>query len=344
MFLVIDGSALLTTHYYGSIPPQLKSSKGDEDQNLYHLIKQNKDGIFVNGVESTLYSILELLETNKVNHIAICFDQSRETFRKTMYDNYKGNRKTKPFPLKQQFETLQTILKDIGIPTFVSSVYEADDLAGSIINEFKNPFDSTYFITKDHDWFQLVDDLNNVKGIIISSSKEKAIDLRSKYDMVDENSFFNSKGFILLPKMVCYNEFAVKDSDGVDPKQIPDKKGFAGDTADNIPGILGIGDKTAIALLSRYKTMEDFYEDVHKKDLQQLTKELKSIHIGESSTTKLFNNEKDAMLSKELAIISTDCNEIPKDFKSYAYHIDKKILLEYIKNYNLTTLMRFTHE
>lgn len=341
MFIVIDGSALLTTHYYGSLPVELKRHKESDNTEAYKLIKNNEKGIYVNGVESALYSIFEIIKNNPVDKLVVCFDKSRNTFRRELYSGYKANRPEKPIPLKQQFDTLQDILNHIGIKTLVSDKYEADDLAGSVIEYFKNPFENTYFITKDHDWFQLIDDSNNVKGLIICNSDEKAFELRSKYDFLNENNPFEDSELKLPTKMVCFDEYAVQNLDGVKPCQIPDKKGFAGDKSDNIPGIFKVGDSTAISLLSKFETMDDFYSKYEEMDDKEFISMLKKLHIGDKTIINLIENKNNAMLSRQLALIIKDCNEISLDYNDYNINIDYDLLRKVIKYYHLDSLERF---
>lgn len=342
MFLIVDGSALLTTHYYGSLPEEIKYCRDKEKQKEnYHLIKQGFLGEYVNGVESSLYCILDLLENNPIEHMVVCFDKTRETFRKELYAEYKNHRDEKPEPLKQQFDTLQKILHHIGIKVLASDRFEADDLAGSVIEYFKNPFEEMYFITKDHDWFQLVDDKNNVKGLMIANSQDKADEMRMKYDYLDENNPFENSSLKLPSKMVCFDERAVKDTEGVQVFQIPDKKGFAGDNADNIPGVCKIGNKTATVLLSKYNSLEDFYEKENLKDVNSLKQEL---GLGTATINHLVNGKSDAFLSKKLATIVTDCKEISKNYEDYQCRINKEVLQKVIEYYNLNTLERFLNE
>lgn len=341
MFIVIDGSALLTTCYYGNLPEEFKSLTDDCKKESYHLIEQNRMGTYTNGVSAALHIILDVIQQNHPSHMLVCFDKSRNTFRKELYAAYKDNRKEKPDPLKEQFKTLYFVLQLLGIPTIVSDRYEADDLAGTAISKFKSPFENTYFITKDHDWLQLIDDTNNVKGLLMLSSGDKAESERRKYNHINENSPF-CKDFHIPYKMVCYDEQATFDTEHVKPCQIPDKKGLAGDKSDNIPGIYRIGDKTACLVLDKFESLDVLYYCLNRLSVDDKFKILSnSLNIGASIINKLITYKEDALLSKTLATIITDCEEISNNYDDFKLHIDYNILEKVISVFELSDMEQY---
>ncbi len=210
--------------------------------------------------------LFDLLKETKVNPdlIAVTFDVGRVTYRVDLYPEYKANRESMPDNMKSQLSEIVEGLKAFNIPICTKEGFEADDVIGTIAEKGKALGISTMILTGDRDSFQLVDDENGVTVIM------------------------PSKG-----EIVTYNREKVFERMGVYPEQIVDYKGLAGDTSDNIPGIRGIGDKTAVKLLSEYGTLENIYENIENIS-------------GKSLKQKLTDGKRDALLSKELATIQRD--------------------------------------
>lgn len=196
--------------------------------------------------------------------IAVTFDVGRQTYRVDMYPEYKANRETMPDILRSQIGLIIEGLKAFNIPIYTKEGYEADDVIGTIATKAKKLNHKTLILTGDKDSFQLVDREGLIKVII------------------------PSKG-----EIVEYDWYKVHDRMGVYPYQVTDFKGLSGDTSDNIPGIRGIGDKTASKLLNRFDTVEEIYnhiDELTEKALKQ----------------KLIDGKEIAFLSKELATIQKD--------------------------------------
>lgn len=196
--------------------------------------------------------------------IAVAFDVGRQTFRVDMFPEYKANRETMPDILRSQLGLIIEGLQAFNIPIYTKEGFEADDVIGTIATQAKQLKHKTIILTGDKDSFQLIDRDGYIKVLM------------------------PSKG-----ELVEYDWYKVHEKMGVYPYQITDFKGLSGDTSDNIPGIRGVGDKTAAKLLSRFDTVEEIYnnvEDVAGKSLKQ----------------KLIENEDIARLSKQLAIIKKD--------------------------------------
>jgi len=316
MLLVIDGSAIVSTCYFGTLPSKLKnySLSEDEREKLFYLISHSSKGDFTNAIQSSLSFILNIINNNdkELDKMVVCFDRTRNTFRKKLYSEYKANRKSKEAPLKNQIKAFEEVLDYIGITTLSSDEFEADDLAGSVITQTKGD-EPVYFLTKDHDWFQLLDDQSNVKGVLIENTADIAMKQRMKYGNIPENDICVSGPLHLLDKMYCVDSAVCMDKEGVLPKQIPDKKGLSGDKSDNIPGIKGVGDSATLPLLKAYGSVDGIYDEIHKytnpADLQPLWKT--NFSIGPAKFKKIVEAEKDAKLSRKLATIKNDC-EIPK--------------------------------
>lgn len=213
-------------------------------------------------------ALFDLLKNKDItpDAIAVAFDVGRQTYRVDMYPEYKANRETMPDTLRSQLGLILEGLKAFNIPIYTKEGFEADDVIGTIATKAKKLQNKTIILTGDKDSFQLID--------------------REGYISV----LMPSKG-----ELVEYDWHKVYDKMGVYPYQIIDYKGLSGDTSDNIPGIRGVGDKTASKLLNTFDKLEDVYEHID---------EVK----GNSLKQKLIENEEIAKLSKQLATIQRDVN------------------------------------
>ena len=214
-------------------------------------------------------SVFDLLSKIKPDFIAVAFDVGRHTFRTDKFEEYKANRDAMPDTLRCQISTIVEGLEAFDIPIYTKEGFEADDIIGTISKIASESGNNTLILTGDQDSFQLVDKEGLVKVLI------------------------PSKG-----ELVEYNWDKVYEKLGVYPNQVTDYKGLRGDTSDNIPGIKGIGEKTAQKLLSRYPHLEELLADCE--------------NIPEKAVKEKICNQKDiAILSKELATI---IREVDIDF------------------------------
>ena len=194
-------------------------------------------------------AIFDLLADKKLNikpnSIAVAFDVSKATFRLEKFPEYKANRLTMPDSLRTQLSLIQEGLKAFDIPIYTYEGYEGDDVIGTIANQAKQKGHKVYILTGDRDSFQLVDD----EGLI--------------------TVLIPSKG-----EIVKFNKQEVFEKMEVYPNQIVDYKALCGDTSDNIPGIRGIGPKSASALLNEYKTLDGVYENIENITKKRLSTSL----------------------------------------------------------------------
>lgn len=315
-FVIVDGSSLLSTCYYAVLPREIMFAKTEEEkQKHYDKILHAKDGTYTNGIFGVLKATASLLKKQKPDYIAFVFDQTRDTFRRELYPEYKGTRSATPEPLKQQFVLLEKLLLDAGFKVLYSSRYEADDYAGSLAVKFREQV-PVVVMTKDHDYLQLVDDGYNVRAWMVQSKQEKADELYDKY----YTPYGLAKKDINLPeKTFEFTADHVFAEEGVRPSQIIDLKGIQGDASDHIPGVRGVASAAPI-LLNEYGSVEGIYEAIHEaerdktalKELQDFWKN--SLGISRSPLKSLTKTgeeeelcgERAAMLSKELATIKTD--------------------------------------
>lgn len=340
MFLVIDGSSMLTTAYYANLPREIKFERDEEKQKLYYdKILHTKDGEYTNAVYGMTRELLNIILNQKPDYLAIVFDKTRNTFRRELYSEYKAQRKPSPAPLKQQFAAMEQIVEKLGIQCLYSDNVEADDFAGSIVKKFSAPNCPIRFLTKDHDYLQLINDYT--RGWVPQTKDETLKAMEENY----LSPFGISLKDCNLPNNVF--EFTAETTfgeEGVWPEQIPDKKGLCGDSSDNIPGVKGVGETSVIPLLAEYKTVEGIYEAIDdcmgdaKKEKELAAFWKNQLKIPKSPLNQLKANREMAFLSKKLATIKTDC-EIPDTLDQYTYSIDADVLKDILSHYEFKSLI-----
>jgi DNA polymerase-1 len=220
------------------------------------------------GVYGFTSVLLKILEQDRPDYLAVAFDTGK-TFRDDLYKAYKGTREKMPDDLHIQIERIRQLVDAFNIPRLEVEGYEADDVLGSIAQQASKKGLAVKIITGDRDLLQLVNDriVVNLPGRTLSDAKDYRSD-----------------------DVVAYL--------GVRPDQVVDYKALVGDTSDNIPGVTGIGDKTAVSLLQKYGTLDGIYD--HLGELQEGLKR------------KLEGGRESAYLSHKLAEIVTNLN-IPLD-------------------------------
>lgn len=233
---------------------------------------QNQNGEYSNAIYGFVNILLKFINEQKPTHIAVAFDHSRHTFRTDMYAEYKGTRKAMPDELRFQMPILKQLLCDMGIKIYEVDGIEADDIIGTIA---KN---------------------SNIKNIVLSGD-------RDVLQLVDSNTevWITKKGVTDVVKVEPNN---IKELYGCTASQIIDLKALMGDSSDNIPGVAGIGEKTAKSLLEKYSTLDNIYQNI-----AEITGKLKE---------KLVIDKDKAYLSYKLATIKTDC-DIDVDINQYTY-------------------------
>lgn len=333
--LIIDASSMLVSHFMATLPMEYMKAKDEEEKNKYlYKIMQTKSGIYTNGVFSMLKAILYLLKNQKPDYICTCFDKGRKnTFRKKLYNDYKAQRKETDPILSSQFKLIEEILDQIGIKMFMNEEFEADDFAGSIAEKFKNEA-NIYLWSRDQDYLQLVDENVYLWRQMSKNILEDA--LNSTY-----RSDFRTDELKNVPLNVFqYDVGYVKQLTGVYPEQIVDLKAIVGDTSDNIPGVKGVSDKTAIPLLQKYGSVENIYEEIETVDGKTLAASWKELGI-KRNPIDLFKKQKDiCYLSKKLATIKRDI-EIEEDIEDLAVNIDYLKLSSIIDEYEFKSLNEF---
>lgn len=234
----------------------------------------NRKGQPTGAVYGFLRMFHKLLLEVRPRWVAAAFDKSRKTFRTDLFAEYKGQRKATPPELKEQFPLCMEVLRSMGIAALEMDDYEADDIIGTFAKK-ADPAAEIYIVTGDRDELQLIDGRTRV--------------------------MYTRKG---ITDIRLYDKAAFADDyEGLEPRQLIDLKGLMGDTSDNIPGVPGVGPKTALKLIGEYGSIEQVLEHVD---------EIK----GKSLREKLSGNRDMALLSKKLAAIYT---EVPVDIGLEAY-------------------------
>lgn len=224
----------------------------------------DNNGNPVNAVYGYAYFLCQLLEQTKPSHIAAAFDESlNSSFRNKIYPDYKSNRDSAPDDLKYQFQVCRKLTEVLGITSFSSKRYEADDLIGTLAARMRKKSFQTTFITTDKDLSQLVK-----KG---DTFWNYAKDLKHSYSH-------------------CKKAFGVK------PEQMVDFLALAGDSIDNIPGVPGVGGKTAIALLEKHGSLTSIYDNLEAIRVSKM-RGSQRIH------DLLEENQQLAFISQQLATI-----------------------------------------
>ncbi|OHA09142.1 MAG: hypothetical protein A3B37_01200 [Candidatus Sungbacteria bacterium RIFCSPLOWO2_01_FULL_59_16] len=220
----------------------------------------------VNAVYGFASILLKMLKELKPDYAAAAFDHKGPTFRHLAFERYKAERAKTPETLSEQIPVVKELVRSFGIPLFEQQGYEADDIIGTIARlvRAKHPDIEVVIVTGDLDTLQLVDDRTSV--------------------------FTMRKG---VSDTVLYDASAVRERYGLSPSQLVDFKGLRGDPSDNIPGVKGIGEKTASELLGRYGSIEEIYRALKKNQLV----------AKPAVVAALKAHEADALFSKTLATI-----------------------------------------
>ena len=265
-----------------------------------------KSGVMTNAVYGFLTIFFKALKEFKPEYVAVAFDRKEKTFRHEEYKEYKAGREKQPDEFYNQIPIVKEILQEMDVKIFEKVGFEADDIIGTLCeNKYVDRDDIlSIIVTGDKDALQLVDDNTRV--------------------------FTLKKG---MNDTILYDEKAVIERySGLRPDQLIDYKGLSGDPSDNIPGVPGVGDKTAIALLTEFETIEKMYEKIE-------IKVYKSIKVTENLYKKLMDNKDLAYQSKRLGTIIRD---VPLELKlddCLLNQFDKDKIFTIFQKYEFKTLL-----
>ncbi len=299
--VILDTHAILHRAYHAL--PDFSSSKGEPTGALYGLISM----------------LVRIIADLKPDYIVAAFDLPGPTYRHVAYEKYKAQRPQAEDDLVAQIKRSRDVLDAFGIPRYECPGFEADDVIGTIVEELSV---NNAKKNKDKKETEGVD-------IVIASGDMDTLQL------VDDKRvqvFMPKKG---LSETVLYDEKGVEEKYGFGPKLVPDYKGLRGDPSDNIPGVLGVGDKTATVLIATLGSIDEIYKAL-KKD----PKKAVAAGVKEGMIKKLLEQEEMARFSKMLAEIRRDA---PIDFKlpekEWRAAVDPERVLAMLAEFDFRSLM-----
>ena len=263
---------------------------------LYGRMMKTSNGVPTNAVYGFVTMINKALQMIEPDAVMVAWDSGKPTFRHESFQEYKGTRKKLDQELIVQFPIAREYLDAYGIARYECDGIEADDIIGSMAKKY--PDTKTYILSSDRDLLQLIDATTDV--------------------------YLMKKGITEIEVM---NESKLQEDMGIIPSQIVDLKALMGDSADNIPGVKGIGEKTALKLLHTYQTVDNVYE--HIEDQKGKLKE------------KLETGKEDAFMSKFLATIKTDAT-IPVSLEELRLDEPKAELHDFFVKYEMNSFAKDT--
>ncbi|GBD34562.1 DNA polymerase I, thermostable [bacterium HR35] len=268
---------------------------------VYHALPRLTDfqGRPTNALYGLANILLKFLKEYKPDYIFALYDRPEPTLRHQVFKDYKAQRPKAPDDLRIQINLSKKIFLAFDIPIIEKPGYEADDLIATLKKIFQTKAQEILILTGDLDTLQLVDE------------KTKILTMK--------------KG---ISELQIYDSLAVKNKFGILPQQIPDFKALVGDKSDNIPGVPGIGPKTAALLLNKYQTLENLFEATEKEKIDPLLK------------NKIFNLKDKLLFFKNLVILKDDIelNFNPEDLKYSGYKEEK--LIEVFKEFDFRSLIQ----
>lgn len=244
-----------------------------------------KDGVHTNAVFGFLTILFKILSEDKPDYLVVAFDLRAPTFRHKMYDGYKAQRKGMPDELAEQMPIIKDVLDAMNISRIEMEGFEADDILGTLSKKAKAKNIDTILFTGDRDSFQLIEDGISVKMPVTKGGKTET---------------------------ELYDSGKIYEKYGVNPIELIEVKGLMGDASDNIPGVPGIGEKTALSYIQEFKTIDNLYEN------------LDSSIVKPKAKLSLQENKDLAYLSRTLAVINTDIPvDFSEDYKISEYNNDR---------------------
>ena len=234
--------------------------------------QNTRDGLYTHAIYGFLNILEKVEKEEQPEAICVSFDLHGPTFRHLKYDGYKANRHGMPEELAMQMPVMKDVLRAMNIPIYECQGWEADDVIGTVGKICSNNGWECVIVTGDRDSLQLIDENVRVKLVISKPGQTTA---------------------------TLYTEEKFREEYGFEPKKLVDLKALMGDSSDNIPGVAGVGPKTAKELLAKFGRLDGVYENLEDPSIRPKLRE------------KLENDRENAYLSYDLATI---CPEAPIDF------------------------------
>jgi 5'-3' exonuclease len=258
-------------------------------------IRKTSTGVPTNAIYGFIRYFMDAIDKFNPSHVVCCWDMGSSTFRTEKFDGYKANRDSAPEDLVPQFSLVKEVVESFGVPNIGLTGYEADDCIGTLANLYAETM-PVQILTGDHDMLQLVSDRISV---IIMKKGHGNYAVYSPAELLEEK--------------------------GLTPKQFIDLKGLMGDTADNYPGVKGIGEKTAIKLITEYGSVEGILEN-----LDALTKSVRSKIEAELDMLHL---------SRDLARIRCDV-PIDCDIDTCLWEVNSEVVRSKFEELEFQSLMK----
>lgn len=257
------------------------------------------EGMYTNAIYGFLAILFKELEDLKPEYIAVAFDLKAPTHRHKMFDGYKATRHGMPEELAEQMPVIKEILRDMNITIIEKEGFEADDILGTMSKNAEDAGINTTILSGDRDTFQLASD-----RIIIRIPRTKA-------GKTEEDDYDKEK---------------IKETYGVEPKQLIQVKGLMGDTSDNIPGVPGVGEKTALKLIQEYGSISKLYEALESGNStvkgalkEKLTNNKELAYMSETLGRILLDAPLDVTI-EELKVQPWDNEKVTKKFKELRFN------------------------
>lgn len=274
----------------------------------YHAMPRfETNGKLVNAVYGFISILFSTIEKFQPEYLAVAFDVKGPTFRDKLFKQYKAKRVKPPEEFYQQIPAIWDFVYKMDIPLLTQKGYEADDIIGTIARRIDK-------------------ETNNLEIIILTGDQ-------------DTLQLVNGSIKVAMPKMgvikeSLYDKSTVLGKFGLSPEQIIDYKALSGDSSDNIPGVKGIGEKTATALLREYRSIENIYKEIEQNEEYFLQK------FSPSIAKKLKDGKKMAQLSKALATIKTDLELDFQLSKAKIHDFNEEEVKKYLQQYNFKSLLK----
>ncbi|MBN2605413.1 MAG: DNA polymerase I [Bacilli bacterium] len=258
-------------------------------------LMQNSKGQYTNAVFAFVNMMNTILKED-FTHILVAFDKGSKTFRHELFEDYKGGRKPMPEEFRSQLKLIRESLEVLGVKMWEIEMIEADDIIGTYATKYYDDFDEIEILSNDKDLLQLINDKVTVRA--------------------------NKKANETISYTIDY----LKESLNLLPNQITDLKGLMGDASDNLTGIPGVGEKTAIKLLNEYRTLENIIE--HKNEIKG--------KLGE----RISEHYENAILCKEVATIKKDVDLVFPIEDTFYNGVNEEEMMEFFKELELHSLIK----
>lgn len=250
---------------------------------------KTEDGTYTNAVYGFLAIMFKILDNLEPEYMAVAFDLKAPTFRHKMYTEYKGTRKGMPDELAVQLPIIKEVLTAMNIKIIEKEGYEADDILGTLAKRAGRKGYDVTILSGDRDTFQLATDKITIRIP------------RTKMGKTEEDDYDKEK---------------IIEQYGIEPKALIEVKGLMGDKSDNIPGVTGVGEKTALNIIKKYKTIDKLYQELEDGKAEEIKGKLRE---------KLIEGKESAYLSRTLGTINTDSpiDENVENLKREEWNKDK---------------------